>query len=122
MSKFKNGYENNQKIIISSLQDAFNAVEGQYSNIPECCIYDFLSGLTYEKLKNNLEAENEKVLLKNLKKFNYVPCAYCLEKAEPNELKLNGTSDLGKMILAIIDIVQNKEKSDARKANRRSKK
>lgn len=125
MSKSKNDpYEFNQRKILFLLQEAFDRIEGQHSNIPGCCIQEYagIDGTTYGDLKDNLECDNQKALLKKLKKFNYVPCMNCLENKEPNELKLNGISDLGQIIRAVMDIVKYKEKSDARKTNRRSKK
>lgn len=109
MSKSKKKYPYNKKFILKGLQNVFDRIEGEYSNIPECCIEEFIFGTTFHDLKEELEEEDNKDLLKKLKKFHYVPCMSCLENAQPNELKFNGTSDLGSVIQSIMKIIKDKK-------------
>lgn len=122
MSKLKDPYYFNKIKIVDLLSEVSNRLEGQHSNIPVCCIDHFIYIGNYTDLKDELEEEGRKDLLKKLKKFDYVPCRDCLENKEPNVLNMNGTSDVGKMILAILDIVKNRGEKNERKSNRRSKK
>jgi len=93
----------NQFLIVSLLQ-AFDAVEGVYSGIPECCIVPFMYGRNAENLRTEIKnKKNKKQLLENLKSFNYVPCDNCLKNKKVAKLKHNGISPQGRVLLALAD-------------------
>ena len=89
----------NKEIIISALIEALDRLEGQYSNIPLCCIEQFTAGRTYINFKETLKPKDQK----KLDKWNYVPCDECFKDNKINKLKLNGTSIHGRVLMAIID-------------------
>lgn len=105
---------------IMSLKDAYNLLEGQYSNIPNCCIEGYIKGRTWSNVRNSIPEKE----VKKLSKWHYVPCEKCYESNNINKLKTNGTSDLGKIIFSLIEILENrkKEQRNERKSNKRSKK
>ncbi len=88
---------------VKALETAYDLIEGQNSNIPECCIEGYLNGRTYMNVRNSLPEKS----IKKLSKWHYVPCEKCYKKNKRNELKMNGMSDCGKMIRALISILEN---------------
>jgi len=106
VSKYKQKTNENLKIAKVLLQDAYDMIEGDYSNIPGCCIEVFVSGRTYQ---NFLEELSTKDQLK-LQQWEYVPCDKCFKHNKRNKLNKNGRSDVGHMLLTIMQIISNKEK------------
>jgi len=78
MSNFKKLANKNENLsgIIFALQEALNRIEGEYSNIPYCCIEGYISGRTYMNVKNSLSEKDQK----KLQKWEYVPCEKCFKK------------------------------------------
>lgn len=91
--------------IINSLRDAFDRIEGEYSGIPVCCLEGYISGRTYMNVRNCLDEKGQKKLLK----WNYVPCEQCFKKNKICELKQNGISHRGQMLMALIETFKNEE-------------
>lgn len=92
------------QFLITTILQAFDAVEGVYSGIPECCIIPFMNGRTYQELMKEISQSNdEKKLMKNLKAFNYVPCYDCLRKKKVAKLKHNGVSPQGRVLMALAE-------------------
>jgi len=85
--------------VMSNIKIALDIIEGRYSNIPDCCIEGFLDGRTYMNVRNSLSEKDQK----KLERWQYVPCEKCFKKNKHNELKQNGTSIYGKILMAIID-------------------
>lgn len=93
--------DKNMADAIHLLADVFDRIEGRHSNIPDCCIETFVAGRTYQ---NFLEELSEKEQRK-LSGWGYVPCDDCFKKNKKNKISMNGTSELGQMILAIQQII-----------------
>jgi len=106
MSKYKPKINENLKKARTLLQDALDIIEGDYSNIPGCCIEVFVAGRTYQEFSNELSQKDK---LK-LAEWEYVPCNLCFKHNRKNKLNKNGTSDAGYMLLTIMQILKNKEK------------
>jgi len=103
MSKSKNLY-----YTISALKEAFDRLEGEHSNIPNCCVEGFISGRTYMNVRNSLSSEKD---LKKLDKWGYVPCDKCFKKNNKNKIKLNGRSEIGTIIFSIMEVLQTRRKN-----------
>ena len=99
---------------IQDLNDAFDRIEGMYSNIPLCCIREFISGQTYSGLMETLNKKDQK----KLSKWHYVPCEKCFKKNRINKLKMNGTSEVGQIVNSFIAILQNRRKSNDKRSTR----
>ena len=84
---------------IQRLIDAYDRIEGMYSNIPLCCIREFLNGQTYSELMESLNKKDQKKLLK----WEYVPCEKCFKNNKINKLKKNGTSLTGTIIMSLVE-------------------
>lgn len=84
---------------LQHLQKAFDLIEGQYSNIPDCCIEGYLEGRTYMNVLNSMTEKDQK----KLHKWHYVPCKKCFKENKINKLKTNGTSVYGQVIWALMD-------------------
>lgn len=98
------------QFLVETLMTAFDAVEGVYSGIPECCIKQFISGINYQILLAQIKKKkNSKELLSKLKLFNYVPCYNCLKNKRVNKLKHNGVSNEGRILFALIEIFAGKK-------------
>jgi len=106
MSKFKQKTNENLKKARTLLQDAYDMIEGDYSNIPGCCIEVFVAGRTYQNFREELSSKDQ---LK-LEQWEYVPCDKCFKHNKSNKINKNGRSDLGDMLLTIMQIVAKKEK------------
>jgi hypothetical protein len=91
---------------ILGLQKALDRIEGEYSNIPYCCIDGYISGRTYMNVRNNLSKKQQE----KLHKWEYVPCEKCFKKNKVNKLNKNGKSDIGEMLCSLIDILNNRRK------------
>ncbi len=83
------------------LRDAFDRIEGEFSNIPHCCVAAFIDGRTYYDFKQSLKDEKD---LKKLDKWGYVPCDKCFAKPKGRrkKIKLNGCSSKGVRILQLL--------------------
>lgn len=92
---------------INHLQKALDILEGQYSNIPDCCIAGYLDGRTYMNVRNSLPEKQ----IGKLNKWHYVPCESCFKKNKKNELKLNGMSVRGQIITTLINTLK-EQKND----------
>ena len=93
--------DKNLSAAFSLLKDVFDRVEGRHSNIPDCCIETFVAGRTYMEFKNELSEKDQR----KLDQWGYVPCNDCFKKNKKQEILLNGTSDLGEMILALQTLI-----------------
>ena len=99
------------------LVDAFNRIEGRHSNIPDCCVEVFVAGRTYFEYKQQLSEKDQR----KLDQWGYVPCDDCFKKNKKQEIYMNGTSDIGQMILAIQQmIIRKAEKKDERRTSKRT--
>ena len=101
MSKYKKLNKNEDRIV-TYLKDAYDRAEGQYSNIPKCCIEDFIGGRTYNLFMQCLSEKDQKKLLK----WEYVPCDKCFKNNKINKLKKNGTSMIGIQIGRLIEFIK----------------
>lgn len=108
MSKYKTKTDENLKEAKQLLQDAYDRIEGRYSNIPGCCIEVFISGRTYIEFLGELETNKEKL---KASEWEYVPCDACFKANRKNKLNKNGRSDLGYMLLTIMQILEEKQKN-----------
>ncbi len=106
MSKSKEKKEN-LYYAIESIQEAIDRIEGEYSNIPFCCIDGYISGRTYASVLNSLDESDQK----KLQKWNYVPCNKCFKENKRNKLKKNGMSDIGHILIAVIKILSERKKN-----------
>ncbi len=106
MSKFKKKTDENLKEAKTLLKDAYDRIEGNYSNIPGCCIEVFVCGRTYQNFVEELSAKDK---LK-LDEWGYVPCDACFKANRKNKINKNGRSDLGYMLLTIMQILEEKQK------------
>ncbi len=107
MSKLKKKTDENIKLAKSLLQDAYDRIEGNNSNIPGCCIEVFISGRTYQNFNDELSAKDKL----RLDDWEYVPCDSCFKANRKNKINKNGRSDLGYMLLTIMQILENKQKN-----------
>ena len=99
MSKNNKKITENTEIVIDYLMAAFDHIEGEYSNIPVCCIYNFVNGRTYKNFWETLSKKDQN----KLDAWGYVPCGECFKKNKKNKIKKNGTSPYGKMIFAMVE-------------------
>lgn len=97
------------QFLVEVLMQAFDAVEGTYSNIPQCCVIPFMHGRNYEALLKQLRKKKLTKLLKNLEAFNYVPCDDCLKNKRVSKLKHNGVSSEGRVLFALIETFAGKK-------------
>jgi len=109
MSKYENKYDDTIKF----LRDLYDKNEGEHSGIPECCINEFLSGTTYIKFYESLDDKDQK----KLDKWNYVPCPKCFKTKKPQKPKLNGVSEAGLLIHALLAIFEQR-KQNAKRSRR----
>lgn len=99
MSKNKKKLSDNTKLAVDYLMAAFDNIEGEYSNIPGCCIDEFVNGRTYQGFYETLNKKDQK----KLDGWGYVPCDDCFKNNKKNKIKKNGTSPYGKMIFAMVE-------------------
>ena len=99
------------KLLYEALLQAYNVAEGQYSNIPNCCIIAFNNGRTWAAVVNSLaDPKDKKRLCDN---WDYVPCENCLRDGKSQPLK-KGDSDIGEVLLSLMEkaIIQNETNSN----------
>jgi len=98
------------EFLLEVLMQAFDAVEGVYSNIPQCCIIPYMHGRHGERIRAEIaKKKNKKQLLKNLEAFNYIPCDDCLKNKRVSKLKHNGVSSEGRVLFALIETFAGKK-------------
>jgi len=97
----------NLSAAIQSLRNCIDRLEGEYSNIPDCCIEQYIAGQTYISLYNSINVKDQK----KLQKWDYVPCQKCFKNNKRNKLK-EGTSDIGCVLYSILDLL-NERKNNA---------
>ena len=107
MSKYKTKTDENLKEAKQLLQDAYDRIEGRYSNIPGCCIEVFVAGRTYQEFKQELASQKDKL---KLEEWSYVPCDSCFKANRKNKINKNGRSEIGYMLLTIMQILEEKQK------------
>jgi len=96
------------KLLYQALLNAYNVAEGQYSNIPDCCIKEFNGGRTWATVTSNLTDPKE---IKRLNQsWDYVPCEKCFIENKSQPLK-EGDSNIGDLLLFLMEKVlkQNEE-------------
>jgi hypothetical protein len=106
MLKYKTKSNENIKKARKMLQDVYDLLEGDHSNIPGCCIEVFISGRTYKNFNDELSEKDQR----KLDDWGYVPCDTCFKHNRKNKINLNGTSDCGMMLATIMQILKTKEK------------
>lgn len=90
------------KMLYEALYKAYNVAEGQFSNIPDCCIEAFNNGRTWAFVRNSLPNKEEKKRVAD--KWDYVPCEACLASGNSRPLKI-GDSSIGEMLLYLMEKV-----------------
>lgn len=98
------------EFLLEVLMQAFDAVEGVYSGIPQCCVIPYMNGRHGMSLRSEIaKKKNKKQLLKNLELFNYIPCDDCLKNKRVAKLKHNGVSSEGRVLFALIETFAGKK-------------
>jgi hypothetical protein len=90
----------NKLSLYSELLKSFNIAEGRHSGIPDCCIQSFIEGRTWQVMINQVKTQKEKVEI--TKNWSYVPCQVCIEHKRYGEVKDNGTSLIGEILLVLM--------------------
>lgn len=87
----------NKNKIIKLLWELYDRFEGEYSNIPPCCINEFIKGRTYHEFAMSLTKKQ----LKKLEQWHYVPCDKCFEAGRKRSI-VKGVSNRGATIQLIL--------------------
>lgn len=90
------------KQIVEALLKAFDWSEGRYSGIPDCCIKQFVNGMTHAKFVSKLSKKDKEKFYALGYKVQYVPCRDCFKSNKFIKIKYNGTSSQGEIIRALI--------------------
>ena len=94
-----------QSQLYKALLMAYDVAEGQYSGIPQCCINAYIKGRTWMSLIKNLSKQERDEMSR---KYNYVPCAKCVEKGKVVEIRC-GKSNVGTVLLTLLEeVMRNK--------------
>lgn len=88
------------KLLYEALLNAYNIAEGQFSNIPDCCIKAFNGGRTWASVVNSLTDPKDKKRLSD--NWDYVPCETCLTEGKSQPLR-EGDSFIGETLLFLME-------------------
>lgn len=95
--------KNKNEKILENLRKSLDWCEGKYSGLPDCCIQEYVNGMTYKKFRDCLSEKDRKKLDKNTLKWQYVPCMNCFKKNKSVKIKHNGVSLQGRMIMTLME-------------------
>lgn len=108
----------NRQKIIKLLWEVYDRLEGNYSNIPDCCVEAFIGGRTYAGVQENMSDEQ----VRKLHKWKYVPCEDCFKNDRINKV-IKGKSTKGSVVWLLLQTLEerNGDKNE-RRASKRFKK